>query len=323
MQWKTWFLKQDLMRRVLYSLLPILAFSIYLFGWRVLLLSAVVTVFGVATEYVVIKKWYDGKFKVSEAVLVSCLLFALTLPPAVPFWVAVLGIIFGIFFGKGIFGGFGKNVFNPAILGRCFIYISFPASMTNLWTEPFAGFPGGLIRYAGGVDSVTTATPLGSIPVGTQILDRVLGTIPGSAGETSALLIVAAAFYLVVTKTASWKIIVSTVVGFLALGLVVFGVGSMNLNPFTALISGGFLFGAVFMATDPISAPRSDTAKVLYGLLIGVLTIIVRAYGNFTEGIMFAILIANTFAPFLDRQVKEYEAGKKAKLAAVGEKVAS
>lgn len=323
MRWQTLFLKQDLMRRVVYSLLPILAFSIYLFGWRILLLLVVVTAFGVATEYVVIKKWYDGKFKVSEAILVSCLLYTLTLPPAVPFWVAVIGIVFGVFFGKAIFGGFGRNVFNPAILGRCFIYISFPASMTNLWTQPFAGFPGGLLRYAGGVDAVTRATPLGSVPTGSEIWTRILGGIPGSAGETSALLIAAAAVYLIVTKTASWKIMASTAAGFLILGTVVFALGDMNLNPLVALVTGGFLFGAVFMATDPISGPRHEKAKVIYGVLIGALTIIIRAYGNFTEGIMFAILIANTFGPFLDRQMKELDAKKTLKALPGGEKVAS
>ncbi len=322
MQWTQTFMKQDLMRRVLYSLLPLLAFSVYLFGWRVLLLLVVVTAAGIATEYVVIQRWYQGNSKVSEAVLVSCFLYALTLPPAVPFWTAVLGIVFGIFFGKGIFGGFGKNVFNPAILGRCFIFISFPASMTNLWSQPFTGLPGGITAYAGAADTITAATPLGFGLAEIGFLPRLLGTIPGSAGETSALLIAAAAAYLIVTKTASWKIMGSTAVGFLGIGTLVYLLGDMTLHPAAAMVTGGFLFAAVFMATDPISAPRQETARILYGLLIGALTIIIRAYGNFAEGAMFAILIANTFGPFLDRHAKEW-ADRRLKSAAPREKVAS
>lgn len=303
MAWNALFLKQIMMRRVLFSLFPLLLFSVFLFGWRVLLLLVVVTLAAVLTEYFVFQRWYEGKQKVSEAVLVSSALFTLTLPPATPLWVGVVGIVFGVFFGKAIFGGFGKNVFNPALLGRCFVYISFPAYMTNLWTEPFSQLPGGLANYAG-VDAISMATPM-AWSEAPSFLQAFFGTIPGSMGETSAVLILAAAVYLVFTKTASWQIMVSSAAGFLGLSTILYFSGSLMIQPLLFMVVGGFLFGTVFMATDPISAPRQGASRLIYGFIIGMLTVVVRLFGVFPEGVMFAILIANTFAPLLDKKVKE------------------
>lgn len=302
------------MRRVLISLVPIILLGVYLFGLRVLVLLAVVTVAGVVTEYIMLCYSNPGKpVKIPEAILVTCVLFTLTLPPTIPIWIAIVGIVFGVFFGKAVFGGFGRNIFNPALVGRCFIYISFPSYMTLSWMQPFQELPGGFLRYSGGVDAVTSSTPLillgssGEIPSYAQLI---LGSISGCIGETSVLLIVLAAIYLIYTKTASWKIMASTTISFLLLDAVLYAAG-VGHPPLVALLSGGFLFGTVFMTTDPITAPKNDTARIIYGVLIGVLTVIIRNFSLFTEGIMFAILLANIFVPLIEMQVADFMARKK------------
>lgn len=309
------FLKQKMMTRVLFSLLPILLLSIYFFGLRTLVLLSVVTITGILSEYGIMRLIDGGKAKVSEALLVTCLLFTLTLPPSVPYWVAAVGIAFGVVFGKCAFGGFGKNIFNPALVGRCLIYVSFPAHMTVAWAEPYSGFPGGLIRWSAGVDAMTSATPMimfNKEGIMTGYLNLFFGNIAGSLGETSALLIIAAAVYLIMTKTASWKIIVSCAASFASLGSILYLTGVIETDPLFSILSGGFLFAAVFMATDPISAPKQETSKYIYGALIGIVAIIIRSFSLFTEGIMFAILIVNAFVPLIDRNIKIIKDRKKA-----------
>ncbi|MDD3504160.1 MAG: RnfABCDGE type electron transport complex subunit D [Eubacteriales bacterium] len=309
------FLKQKMMTRVLLSLLPILLLSIYFFGLRTLVLLSVVTITGILSEYGIMRLIDGDKAKVSEALLVTCLLFTLTLPPSVPYWVAAVGIAFGVVFGKCAFGGFGKNIFNPALVGRCLIYVSFPAHMTVAWAEPYSGFPGGLIRWSAGVDAMTSATPMimfNKEGIMTDYLNLFFGNIAGSLGETSALLIIAAAVYLIMTKTASWKIIVSCAASFASLGSILYLTGVIETDPLFSILSGGFLFAAVFMATDPISAPKQETSKYIYGALIGIVAIIIRSFSLFTEGIMFAILIVNAFVPLIDRNIKIIKDRKKA-----------
>jgi Na+-transporting NADH:ubiquinone oxidoreductase subunit B len=306
-------LKQKIMRRVLISLIPLVLFSVFLFGWRMLALLFIVCLVGILSEYAAMRLINGPEAKVSEAVLVSCFLFTLTLPPSTPWWIAAVGIAFGVFFGKGVFGGFGRNIFNPALVGRCFIYVSFPVYLTASWSAPFLTLPGGFASF-GGIDVVAAATPMallkdtGAITGYWQLF---LGTISGSAGETSALLILAAAVYLLVTKTASWRIMLSCALTFIVVSTLLYWLDISQADPLFALLSGGFLFGAVFMATDPVSAPGDKLAQVLYGVLIAAATLLIRTYSLFTEGVMFAILLANTFAPLLDRQIKALKAGKK------------
>jgi len=307
MKLKDVFLKQKMMTRVLISLLPILLLSIYFFGFRTLALLCVVTITGIVCEYGIMRLINGDKAKVSEALLVTSLLFTLTLPPSVPYWIAAVGIAFGVVFGKCVFGGFGKNIFNPALVGRCMIYVSFPAHMTVAWAEPFNGLLGGFIRWSGGIDAMTSATPMilmNKEGIITDYLNLLLGNIAGSLGETSALLILVMAVYLIMTKTASWKIIVSCVASFAIFGLILYLTGVIETDPLFGVLSGGFLFAAVFMATDPVSAPRQEPSKYIYGVLIGIVAIIIRAFALFTEGVMFAILIVNAFVPLIDRNIK-------------------
>lgn len=316
MQISKYLTKQKMMRTVLWSLLPIYLFSIYLFGWRVVLLLAVSLISAFAGEFFIMRMINGDKAKVSEAAFVTATLLTLTLPPTIPIWIVVVGTLFGIIFGKAIFGGFGRNVFNPALVGRAFIFVSFPVEMTNVWQVPFSGFPGGFAKWTGGTDMITSVTPLIDMKVqgvSTPPLNMFLGNIPGSIGETSTLLILLAAVYLIYTKTASWKIMLATAASGVGFTMLFQALGGNNHDPIFALLSGGFLFGTVFMATDPISAPGKDSAKIIYGILIGFLTAVIRSYSLFTEGMTFAILIGNSFAPLIDRTVKNYLGKRKAK----------
>ncbi|WFF73875.1 RnfABCDGE type electron transport complex subunit D [Proteiniclasticum sp. QWL-01] len=318
MQITKYLTKQKMMRTVLWSLLPIYLFSIYLFGWRVLLVLAVSLVSAFAGELVIMRMINGDKAKVSEAALVTAALFTLTLPPTIPLWITVVGTLFGIIFGKAIFGGFGKNVFNPALVGRAFVYVSFPIQMTVNWQKPFSGFPGGFLHWAGTADLATSVTPMIDMEVNglsTNPLNLFIGNISGSMGETSAILILLAAAYLIYTKTASWKIMASVAASGIVFTLLFGALGGPQGDPVFSILSGGFLFGTVFMATDPVSAPMKDTSKILYGILIGFVTMVIRSFSLFTEGMMFAILIANSFAPLIDLNVKNWEAKKKAKAA--------
>lgn len=313
-------MKQKMMRTVLWSLLPIYLFSIYLFGWRVLLVLAVSLVTAFAGELFILRMISGDKAKVTEAAFVTAGLFTLTLPPTVPIWIVVVGTLFGIIFGKAIFGGFAKNVFNPALVGRAFVYVSFPAQMTMQWQKPFGGFPGGLLKWSGAVDMATEVTPMINMNVNgiaASPLNLLIGNISGSMGETSAILIILAGAYLIYTKTASWKIMTSVTASGLVFSLFFNMLGATNVNPLFTLLSGGFLFGTVFMATDPVSAPMKDPGKIIYGILIGFITIVIRTFSLFTEGMMFAILIGNSFAPLINMNVKNWEAKQKAKKAAL------
>ncbi|NLN41678.1 MAG: RnfABCDGE type electron transport complex subunit D [Clostridiales bacterium] len=307
--------KQLMMRRVLLSLIPIILFSIYLYGWRVLALLVIVTISGVITEYLFER---TRKSKPSDSVLVTCFLFTLTLPITIPYWIAIVGIVFAVTFGKQVFGGFGRNVFNPALVGRCFIYISFPSFMTSNWVKPFTSFPGGFAAWMPNVvDATTQATPMTLIQLGEEVPysmgQLIAGNIPGSIGESSVILIILAAVYLIYKKTASWQIMVSTLLGMLGIESIFLLIGISNFsNPLMSILSGGFLFAAVFMATDPVTAPSQANVKIIFGLLVGTIASIIRNFSVFPEGVMFAILIVNSFVPLMDSIAKNAKSkGKK------------
>ncbi len=302
-------LKQVMMNKVLYSLLPIIIFSIYLFGWRVLSVIIFTNAVSYLTEWFMIRKKPNAK--VSMAVFVTGTLLALTLPPSIPLWIAGVGAVVGVIFGKMVFGGFGANIFNPAIVGRTFIYISFPQAMTVKWLTPFSGFPGGFTRWGGGINSnlITSASPMSALSEGiTEPLSNLFfGFIPGSMGETSALLIVVAAIYLIFTKTAKWQAMLSCLLAF-----VLFNALFNPENIVNNIFSGGILFGTVFMITDPISMSKTKQGIWIYGLIVGFLTVFIRKFSLFTEGFMFALLLGNTFMPIIDYLIQK-STSKKAK----------
>lgn len=307
--------KQPIMITVLYGLAPLALAGIYWYGWRVLLLYAVVFSIGYLCELIMARYF---SMKISTSLFVSCALFALSLPPTVPVWIAAVGIAFGIIFGKMVFGGFGKNVFNPAITGRAFIYISFGVPMTSNFiptaVSRYGWFPGGFGVYAPQVDSVGTATPLVVQAGGESVnfLSLFIGQVPGSIGEASALLVILGGIYIVWKKAANWRLVVSSIVSFMFLQSILFAAGVQGaINPLYALVSGSFMLGAWFMITDPISCSQStNLGRWIYGTAFGLLTVVIRVFSNWPEAITFSILLVNMFAPLLDHLIK-LQKGKK------------
>jgi Na+-transporting NADH:ubiquinone oxidoreductase subunit B len=302
---------QKVMLRVCYALIPIVIASVYLFGLRSLALIVLVFVFGISTEALFTLR--QGK-PITSAVFVTCLIFSLSLPPTTPFWMAVIGIVAGVALGKMVFGGFGQNIFNPAMVGRCFIYITFPVQMTNLWVQPMWGGLGGFVKWSDFPDAVTLATPLQNLKLGISVplQSLFIGNIPGSLGETSALLILFGGLYIIYKKAASWRLALSCLLGGAILSGILHasGVGSIP-SPLSTLLSGSFLFGTVFVVTEPISGAKTNTGQWIYGFMIGGLAVVLRGFSNFSEGIMFSVLIMNAFVPILDQTVRQLKTSAK------------
>ena len=301
-----------MMMKVVYGLMPCLIGSVYFFGFRALAVTALVLVFGIAAEGAF--TYPKGK-PVSSAVFVTCLIFYLSLPPKVPYWMAVVGILFGVVFGKMVFGGFGYNVYNPAMVGRCFIYIAFPIALTNEWIQPFTQGLGGFTHWSppAPVDAVSTATPLELLKAGGDLPMSQLfwGNVSGCLGETSVPLIFLGGIFIIVTKSAPWRMALSCFLGGLltTFALNIAGVSGVP-DPLTFLMAGSFLFGTFFVVTEPVSGPKTKPAQWIYGALVGILIIILRRYSNFSEGVMFAVLFMNTFVSVMDIAVKSIKPKK-------------
>ena len=241
--------------------------------------------------------------EVNEGFFVTSILFALCCPPDLPLWMVAMGISFGIVIGKEVFGGTGKNFLNPALTGRAFLYFAYPAYMSGdaVWTA-VDGYTGATMLSVASTQGVVALEQTASW---TQSF---LGTIQGSIGETSTLAILMGAALLLITKIASWRIIGGVLVGSALLATLFNSIDSTNLMfalPFYwHWVIGGFAFGAIFMATDPVSAAMTNTGKFWYGMLIGVMVILIRVVNPaFPEGMMLAILFANLFAPLIDHFV--------------------
>lgn len=302
-------MKQAMMNKVLYALVPSIILSVFLFGWRSLVVILFTNAIAFLTEYLFIRKKPNGK--VSMAVFVTGTLLAMTLPPTIPLWMAGVGAVIAVAFGKMVFGGFGMNVFNPAIVGRTFIYVSFPQQMTINWIQPFTKLPGGFINYVNSIDMQTSATILTSSKLGEttnySLWNAFSGIIPGSLGETSALLILLSAIYLIFTKTAKWQPMIATIASLYLFNVIFYGFG----DALYFLVSGGAMFGIVYMVTDPVSQAKTKPGLWIYGIMIGFLTVFIRRYSLFSEGFMFAILIANTFMPIIEFYLKPKKQGAK------------
>ena len=287
---------------VVLALVPAVAASVYFWGIRVLLLIAVSYAFGGLVEvlFAAIRKK-----EVHEGFLVSGLLFPLILPPGIPFWMAALGVMFGVMFGKEVFGGTGRNIFNPAIVGRIFLSVAFPKAMSADWLLPFNQGLGGFVRYS--ADAVTQATPLaafknGAVPA--NWLDLFLGSGPGCIGETFRIGIVLGGVFLILAKISNWRLPVSAL-----LSLALFsGMGSHFFPQKVApalfqLSSGGLMLGVFFMLTDPVTSPFTKAGKWMGGILFGFLVVLIRGFSGYMEGVMFSILLVNVFTPLIDRMV--------------------
>lgn len=247
--------------------------------------------------------------EVNEGFLVSGILIPLVLPVDVPVWTVVVSTAFAVVIGKEVFGGTGMNVLNPALTARAFLFFAYPSVMTGdkIWVA-------GLTKGEKVIDGFSGATPLGNLAQNItdhlpNDLDAFLGFLPGSIGETSKLAILLGAFILLYTGVGSWKIMLSTFAGGLGMALLlnVFSANEyMALPAYKHLLYGGFLFGAVFMATDPVTASQTETGKWIYGFLTGVLAIVIRVLNPaYPEGMMLAILLMNVFAPLIDYYIVE------------------
>jgi Na+-transporting NADH:ubiquinone oxidoreductase subunit B len=240
--------------------------------------------------------------EINEGFFVTSLLFALTLPATIPLWQVAIGISFGVVIGKEVFGGTGKNFLNPALVGRAFLFFAYPSHMSGnaVWV-PVDGFSGATALYLakeGGVPAILDA--------GTTWTDAFLGNLMGSMGETSALACLVGAAILIFTRVASWRIMAGVMLGMIGASLLFNAIGSQTNAMFAMpwywhLVLGGYAFGMVFMATDPVSAAMTDVGRWIYGAVIGVMVTLIRVLNpGFPEGMMLAILFGNVFAPLID-----------------------
>lgn len=258
--------------------------------------------------------WKRGH-EVNEGFFVTGILFTLILPPTIPLWLVFAGISFGVVFGKEIFGGTGKNFLNPALVGRAFLFFAYPAHMSGdaVWTavDGFSGATPLAMAAAGQIDfgAALGANASRVAEVDLSWMQTAFGDIQGSIGETSTVVIAVGALILLVTRIASWRIMLSMLLGMVAMATLFNVIGSAT-NPMFAmpwywhLTLGGFAFGLVYMATDPVSAAMTDTGKLVFGALIGVMTVLIRVVNPaFPEGVMLAILFGNMCAPLIDHYV--------------------
>ena len=323
-----------IMSMVVIALIPALLFGMYNVGyqnylaagtlatasfWEVFIYGALLVLPKIIVSYIVglgIEfAWAQWKHEeIQEGYLVSGIIIPMILPVGCPLWVLVLAVAFAVIFGKEIFGGTGMNIFNVALLARAFLFFSYPTKMSGdtVWvaTEKFCGLGNDL------PDAFSCATPLGqmaqNIAPSASVMDSVIGLIPGSIGETSVIAIAIGALILLWAGIASWKIMLSV---FLSGGVMAFifqSLGSTPVEWYEHLVLGGFCFGAVFMATDPVTSARTETGKWIYGIIIGALAIIIRVMNpGFPEGMMLAILFGNMMAPTIDYFVVQKNINKR------------
>ena len=260
--------------------------------------------------------------EVNEGYLVSGMLIPLIVPVDVPLWMLAIAVAFAVIIGKEVFGGTGMNIWNPALLTRAFLFFSYPSMMSGdtVWTGGVTRFVNEGTAYQAGnglIDGFSGATPLANATLenlSPKFMDMIIGTIPGSVGETSVIAILLGAILLIWTGVASWKIMAASVIGGLAIGYLGFATGATDLPGYYQLVMGGFLFGTVFMATDPVTSAQTECGKWIYGFLVGALAVTVRIWNpGYPEGMMLAILLMNTFAPLIDHYVIEGQIKRRAK----------
>ncbi|MGI6339232.1 MAG: NADH:ubiquinone reductase (Na(+)-transporting) subunit B [Bacteroidales bacterium] len=259
--------------------------------------------------------------EINEGYLVTGLLIPLIMPIDIPLWMLALAVAFSVILGKEVFGGTGMNILNPALLARAFLFFSYPGWMTgdDVWTE-------GMVTGKNIIDGYSGATPLAICAAGDMgnlpsFMEMFIGTIPGSVGETSTIAILLGAVILLITGVGSWKIMLGVIGGGVAMGLlfnVISGNPYMDVPFYYHFVMGGFAFGAVFMATDPVTASQTEKGKWIYGFMIGLLSVIIRVLNPaYPEGVMLAILLMNVFAPLIDYFVVQSNIKKRLRRAKV------
>jgi len=295
------------MSMVIISVVPCVLAAFYFFGLRFLAMIIVSYAAGLTVEaiFAMIRKE-----DINEGFFVTGILWPLILPPNLPLWMVALGVAFGVLIGKELFGGTGRNVFNPALVGRCFLSLAYPKVMAASWVEPSHELIGGLLTWVTpSLDAVSGATPLALAKQGEMgsIAHMLLGSVSGCAGETSAILIILGGVFLLFTRVASWRTVVSMLGSFVILtgalilgGVVTYPISGLFGPILWHLFAGGLLFGAFYMATDPVTGPTTNAGKWFYGIIIGSTTVLIRNFTGYVEGVTFAILLGNIVAPILD-----------------------
>ena len=304
---------QKIMADVIIALLPALCVSTVVYGWGVLLLTAIAVASCVLFEYLIQKFVIKGQLTICNlSAALTGLLLAFNLPLGLPWWIVVIGAFVAIAVGKMTFGGLGKNPFNPALGGRVFLLIAYPAQMTSFPAPKIEGF----------VDAYSGATPLGAAKAGVvdfgsfDMLGMFNGAMAGSVGEIATLALLLGFGYLLWRKVITWHIPVA-VLGAMAVFAAVYGVATLD-TPLLALnfsafhlLAGGAVLGAVYMATDYATSPMTTRGMVIYGIGIGVLTMCIRLWGSYPEGMSFAILVMNSVVPLINKYVKPKRFGLK------------
>ncbi len=307
---------QKIMYRVVYAMLPVLVWSVFVFGLDALRVTLIAVVATLAFEYLIQKYLIKIKPTITDgSALITGILLSFNVPSNLPWWIIIIGALAAVGIGKLSFGGLGANIFNPALVGRVFLLISFPVQMTS-WP----------VNTQSGVDAVTTATPLGvikesilnSVPISDivgnlpSMVDMLIGNIGGSLGEISAVLLIIGGLYMLWKKVITWHIPVA-IIGTVAVIASIFWLinPEVYINPVYHLLTGGLMLGAIFMATDMVTSPMTPKGQIIFGVGIGVITISIRMFGAYPEGISFAILIMNAFTPLINNYVKPKRFGGK------------
>jgi len=312
---------RKLMTGVIIALIPALLASIFYFGYAAIIVTATSVISCILIEYLIQKFVFKKPVTITDgSAIVTGLLLAFNLPSNIPVFIIVIGSFVAIAIAKMTFGGLGNNPFNPALVGRVFMLISFPVQMTS-WPVP-AGFATG---YS---DAVTGATPLAIVKEGlkngepiSQLISQIpppsqmfLGNIGGSMGEVAAVVLLIGFAYLLFKKIITWHIPVSIIVSIAIFTTILWLINpEKNADPMFHILAGGVLLGAIFMATDYVTSPMNPKAMIIYGCGIGILTIIIRVWGAYPEGVSFAILIMNAFVPLMNVYIKPKRFGEEVK----------
>ena len=301
---------RKIMYRVILALVPALLVAIYYFGWYALRLTLVTVATCMLTEWLIQKYLIKGPLTINDgSAILTGLLLAFNVPANLPIWMAIVGSVFAIGVGKMAFGGLGKNPFNPALVGRVFMLVSFPTAMTT-WPKVSPIFNNGFFT-----DAVTGPTPLGILKEagvstldevgGMQFLDMVLGNRGGAFGEICAIALLIGAIYLIARKVIDIATPLSILLTVFVFTGIFFLVDPTHyIAPWYHLVYGGLILGAFFMATDMVTSPMTTKGKIVFGIGIGLITVVIRLWGAYPEGVSFAILIMNAFTPLINKAFK-------------------
>jgi electron transport complex protein RnfD len=310
----------QIMRNVVFALIPVCAWSVYAFGFSVLLLLATTTLVCMLSEAMFCRISGRTSSLGDWSIVITGLLLGLTLPPGFPLWMAAVAAFVAVGLGKALFGGLGYNVMNPALVGRAFVQAAFPVAITT-WSPPFlpgrftelipstltAPFmmPGPIDAWVDlkSIDAFSGATPLALQKfdqISTPLTDLLTGTVSGSAGETSAIIILLGGIYLAARRMMDWRLPVGVMLGAVIVSLPFWLLDAARYpDPLFVLLSGGLMLAAVFMVSDMVASPVTPLGVWVYALFIGMLTVVIRLFGGLTEGVMYAILLGNAISPLI------------------------